>query len=284
MLCTTAYDIWRTLQVTHEGTTKVKQTKISILQNQFSSFQMKQNESIVDMYSRFQTIQHDLMALGVEFTNFDLISRILNSLTPEWERKVLAIEEANDLSTLLVEELIGNLMSYEANLQARKEQNIEKKCIAFPTINENSDLDEEEIVFITKNYNKIKKFRKMTKFQKGGKFNSSNQTSIKCYECDQFEHMKKDCPKLNNDKRKNQFENFKKKKAFKVTWDDSESSSSSESDSESDGEQANVCFMAQTDEVCPDLSYDELLELSMELDDKFRQIKKLNKEHITKIN
>ena len=123
----------------------------------------------------------------------------------------------------------------------------------------------------------------MTKFQKGGKYNSSNQSSIKCYECDQFGHMKKDCPKLNNDKKKNRFENFKKKKAFKVTWDDSDSSSS-ESDSDSDGEQANVCFMAQTDEVCPDLSYDELLELSMELDDKFRQIKKLNKEHIAKIN
>ena len=164
MLCTNAYDIWRTLQVTHEGTNKVKQTKISPLQNQFSSFRMKPNETIVDMYSRFQTIQHDLMALGVKFTNFDLVSRILNSLSQEWERKVLAIEEANDLSTLLVEELIGNLMSYEANLQARKEQNVEKKSIAFPAINENSDLDEEEIVFIAKNYNKFKKFRKMTKF------------------------------------------------------------------------------------------------------------------------
>ena len=88
------------------------------------------------------------MALGFKFTNFDLISRILNSLTPEWERKVLTIEEANDLSALLVEELIGNLMSYEANLQARKEQNLEKKNIAFPATNEDSDLDEEEIVFI----------------------------------------------------------------------------------------------------------------------------------------
>ena len=82
---------------------------------------MKQNESTVDMYYRFQTIQHDLMAFRVKFTNFDLISRILNSLTPEWERKVLAIVEANDLSTLLVEELIGNLMFYEANFPVRKE-------------------------------------------------------------------------------------------------------------------------------------------------------------------
>ena len=108
MLCNTAYNIWRTLQVTHEDTNKVKQTKISILQNQFSSFKMKQNESTVDMYSRFQTIQHDLMALGVKFINFDLISRILNSLNPERERKVLAIEKANKVSTLLVEELIEN--------------------------------------------------------------------------------------------------------------------------------------------------------------------------------
>ena len=74
MLCTTAFDIWRTLQITHEGTTKVKQTKISILQNQFSSFKMKQNETIIDMYSRFHSIQHDLMALGVKFTDFDLVS------------------------------------------------------------------------------------------------------------------------------------------------------------------------------------------------------------------
>ena len=95
--------------------------------------------------------------------------------------------------------------------------------------------------------------------------------------------MKKDCPKLNNDKKKNRYENFKKKKAFKVTWDDSDSSSS-ESDSDSDEEQANVCFMAQTDEVCPDLSYEDLLELIMELDDKFRKMKKLNKDHIAKIN
>ena len=88
----------------------------------------------------------------------------------------------------------------------------------------------------------------MTKFQKEGKTNSTNLSQIKCYECDQYRHMKKDCPKLNNDKKKSKFEKLKKKKTFKVTWDDSESSSS-ESDSDSDGEQANVCFMAQKDEV-----------------------------------
>ena len=54
--------------------------------------------------------------------------------------------------------------------------------------------------------------------------------------------MKKDCLKLNNDKKNNKVQKFKKKKTLKVTWDDSDSSS--ESDSDSDGEQTNVCFMA----------------------------------------
>ena len=142
---------------------------------------MKTNETISDMYMRFQTIQHDLMALGVKFTQFELVTRILNSLTTEWERKVLVIEEANNLSELKVEELIRNLMSYEANLQARKEANQEKKNIAFQANDENSDLEEDEIVFIAKNYNKFKKFKQMTKFRNRGNSNSKTTylTSIK---------------------------------------------------------------------------------------------------------
>ena len=55
-ICTSAYQIWQTLKITHEGTNKVKQSKISMLKNQFQNFRMKQDKSINDMYSRFQDI------------------------------------------------------------------------------------------------------------------------------------------------------------------------------------------------------------------------------------
>ena len=55
-MCQTAYEIWKTLKVTHEGTSKVKQSKISMLKSHFQNFRMKQDESINDMYSRFQEI------------------------------------------------------------------------------------------------------------------------------------------------------------------------------------------------------------------------------------
>ena len=86
-ICKTGYEIWNTLRVTHEGTTKVKQSKISMLKNQFQTFRMKQGESISEMYSRFQDIHHSLIALGVTYSEPDVVSKILNSLTDEWNEK-----------------------------------------------------------------------------------------------------------------------------------------------------------------------------------------------------
>ena len=40
-ICTTAHQIWDTLRTIHEGTNKVKQTKISMLKNQFQNFRMR---------------------------------------------------------------------------------------------------------------------------------------------------------------------------------------------------------------------------------------------------
>ena len=185
-MCTTAYEIWRTLKITHEGTNKVKQSKISMLKNQFQNFRMKQDESINNMYSRFQDIYHSLLGLGEIFYDFDIVSKILNSLTDKWERKVLAIKEANDLSTMKPEELIGNLMSYEVNLQAKKVQAQDKKNLAFQAEQDDSDSDEEDMAFIAKNFKKFLKFRKNNKgksYKNDSSNNNSNKLSSSVMEC-----------------------------------------------------------------------------------------------------
>ena len=40
-ICTSAHQIWEALKTIHEGTNKVKQTKISMLKNQFQNFKMR---------------------------------------------------------------------------------------------------------------------------------------------------------------------------------------------------------------------------------------------------
>src|SRR4051812_3135861 len=48
--CQTAHEIWYILEVTHEGTTRVKESKISVLVHKFELFSMNEGESIKDMY------------------------------------------------------------------------------------------------------------------------------------------------------------------------------------------------------------------------------------------
>lgn len=233
------------------------------------------------MYSRFQDIHHALIGLGERYTDFDIVSKVLNSLTDEWERKVLAIEEANDLSTMKPEELIGNLMSYEVNMQAKKDQAQERKNVAFHAEKEESESEDEDLAFIAKNFKKFLRYRKGNKngFKKNF-LNKPSSSNIECFNCHKKGHMQKDCQEqmkenqksFNNKNKKDKF----KKKAFSVTWDDSDSSSS-ENDSDSDNEQANVCFMAQESEV-NNLTFDDLIEVNTELLNTIKTLKKKLKE------
>src|SRR5204862_6942554 len=134
--CTTAHQIWHILEVTHEGTTRVKESKISVLVHKFELFSMNDDESIKDMYTRFTDITNTLIGLGKTYSSVECVRKILLALNSDWEKKVTAIEEANDLSTLSVEDLIGNLMAYEVNLQERRKEEFRKKSIAFKAIEE----------------------------------------------------------------------------------------------------------------------------------------------------
>ena len=79
---TSAYDIWHTLEVTHEGTTKVKESKISVLVHRFELFKMKENETIGEMFTRFTDITNSLIGLGKTYTQVEMVRKILRSLTP----------------------------------------------------------------------------------------------------------------------------------------------------------------------------------------------------------
>ena len=61
--CKTAKEIWRILEITHEGTTQVKDSKVRILENDYEMFKMKPNESIVEMFTRFTDVVNGLEGL-----------------------------------------------------------------------------------------------------------------------------------------------------------------------------------------------------------------------------
>ena len=66
--CNTSHEAWHTLEVTHEGTNQVKETKINMLVHKYELFKMKQDESIGDMFTRFNEITNALQSLGKNYS------------------------------------------------------------------------------------------------------------------------------------------------------------------------------------------------------------------------
>ena len=84
-------ELWDTLQVTHEGTTDVKRSRINTVTHEYELFRMNQNETIQDMQKRFTHIVNHLASLGKIFPNEDLINKVLRCLSRQWKPKVTTI-------------------------------------------------------------------------------------------------------------------------------------------------------------------------------------------------
>ncbi|GAV65025.1 UBN2 domain-containing protein, partial [Cephalotus follicularis] len=115
---------------------------------------MHDNESISDMFTRFTTIINSLKNLGKSYYNQELVRKILRCLPKSWTPKVTAIEEAKDLSTLPLEQLLGSLMTHETTM--KNHENVEvkkKKAITFKASKEDSESDEDgEVALITSQF------------------------------------------------------------------------------------------------------------------------------------
>ena len=124
--CDSAKDIRDALQVAHEGTNQVKQSRIELLMRKYELFQISDRETIMDMYTRFTHITNELKFLGKTFTTEELVRKILRFLPRSWKAKVTAIQEAKDLKTLSLDELIGNLQTYELRRNSQQQEENKK--------------------------------------------------------------------------------------------------------------------------------------------------------------
>ncbi|XP_016743097.1 uncharacterized protein [Gossypium hirsutum] len=115
-LCDNEKEIWEKFEVTHEGRSRVKKSKISLLTLDYELFKAKLEEGINEMSDRFTHIINGLKALGKTYPNKEMVKKMLNSLPTSWEPKVMAIEESKDLNSLSLDELIGSLLTYEMKI------------------------------------------------------------------------------------------------------------------------------------------------------------------------
>ena len=91
LTCNSAKEIWDRLEVTHEGTNQVKESKINLLMHNYELFKMEPTETISEMFTRFTDIINGLKSLGRTYSNSDLVQKILRCLPDKWDAKATAI-------------------------------------------------------------------------------------------------------------------------------------------------------------------------------------------------
>ncbi|KAA0043137.1 gag-proteinase polyprotein [Cucumis melo var. makuwa] len=114
--CKSAKVAWDILEVSFEGTSKVKISRLQILTSRFEALQMTEDETIAEFNVRVLDIANESDAFGEKMSDSKLVRKVLRSLPSKFNMKVTAIEEANDLSKMKLDELFGSLRTFELHL------------------------------------------------------------------------------------------------------------------------------------------------------------------------
>nr|GEY42604.1 DUF4219 domain-containing protein/UBN2 domain-containing protein [Tanacetum cinerariifolium]GEY42620.1 DUF4219 domain-containing protein/UBN2 domain-containing protein [Tanacetum cinerariifolium] len=141
--------------------------KIGILVQQYEQFTILEEESIDSGFARFNTIITSLKALDEGFSSKNYVRKFLRALYLKWIAKVMVIEESKDLSSLSLDELIGNLKVHKVVLEKDSEiyrgKKERVKSIALKAKKEFSDdetstsgSDEEEYAMAVRNFKKLR--------------------------------------------------------------------------------------------------------------------------------
>ncbi|GJR31401.1 hypothetical protein Tco_1107633 [Tanacetum coccineum] len=132
-------DLWHVIT---NGNNQVKDNKIDLLVQQYEQFVISEDESIYSAFARFNTIITSLKALDEGYSSKNYVRKFLRALHPKWIAKVTAIEESKDLTSLSLDELIGNLKVHEMIIKKDSEivkAKVERKSLALKAKKESSD-------------------------------------------------------------------------------------------------------------------------------------------------
>ncbi|GJY03597.1 zf-CCHC domain-containing protein [Tanacetum coccineum] len=246
------------------GNNQVKESKIDLLVHQYEQFVISKVESIDSAFATFNTIITSLKALDECYSSKNYVGKFLRALHPKWRAKVTTIEESKDLTSLSLDELIGNLKVHKMIIKKDSEivkAKVERKSLALKVKKESSD--EKCLTFESKGEEYAMSVRDFKKFfKRRGRFVRQPRNDKKT-----FQRSRDD----KNDKNQREF--------VGGSWSDS---------GEEDDEKVNdeTCLVAQaSSKVCSESSYfsDENSSIDdLVLDNEYDKLCKMSLKIITK--
>ncbi|GJR99054.1 zf-CCHC domain-containing protein [Tanacetum coccineum] len=242
-----------------------------------------EEESIDNAFAKFNTIITSLKALDESFSSKNCVRKFLRALHPKWRAKVTTIEESKNLTTLSLDELIGNLKVYEEvikkdseTIKSKREQSrsiaLKARKDSSDDNSSTSDSKDEEYAMAVRDFKKFFKRRgrfvrqpheERKSFQRN-KDDKNGKGERKCFKCGDPNHLVGECPKLSR---------YQNQKAFVGgSWSDSDEDEDEKTNDEK-------CLIAKaSNEVLSETEYFSDDQLSLDendLDNEYSRLCKL---------
>ncbi|GKA20990.1 hypothetical protein Tco_0700979 [Tanacetum coccineum] len=108
-----AKDLWEIVQLLMQGTSLTKQERECKLYDAFNKFIHIKRESLHKYYLRFTQLINDMNIYNMKMEQFQVNTKFLNSLPPEWSKFVTDVKLVKDLHTTNFDQLHAYLEQHE---------------------------------------------------------------------------------------------------------------------------------------------------------------------------
>ncbi|GJZ70476.1 integrase, catalytic region, zinc finger, CCHC-type containing protein, partial [Tanacetum coccineum] len=108
-----AKDLWERVQLLMQGTSLTKQERECKLYDAFDKFTHIKGESLHKYYLRFTQLINDMNIYNMKMEQFQVNTKFLNSLPPEWSKFVTDVKLVKDLHTTNFDQLHAYLEQHE---------------------------------------------------------------------------------------------------------------------------------------------------------------------------
>nr|GEW48263.1 hypothetical protein [Tanacetum cinerariifolium] len=98
-------ELWESIQMLMQGTSLTKQEGECKLYDEFDKFAYRNGESLRDFFLSFSLLLNDMNIYNMKLDQFQVNTKFLNTLPPEWSKFVTNVKLVRDLHTTNVDQL-----------------------------------------------------------------------------------------------------------------------------------------------------------------------------------
>nr|GEY35044.1 hypothetical protein [Tanacetum cinerariifolium] len=106
-------ELWDIIQLLMQGTSLTKQERECRLYDEFNKFAYKKGETLREFYLRFSLLLNDMNIYNMKQEQFQVNTKFLNTLPPEWSKFVTDVKLVRDLHTTNLDQLHAYLGEHE---------------------------------------------------------------------------------------------------------------------------------------------------------------------------